>query len=111
MCDGSQPEIQHFHESVRAQHDVFGFDVAVNDARRVRRIQRIGDLHGDVQRVKLRQGFAFDSPAQRFAFDVVAGDVMNALMLADVVNRNDVRMSGGAGGFGFAFKSSNAVGR
>ena len=44
------PEIEHFHVSVRSQHDVLRFDVAVHDTGIMRGSQRRGYLHGNFQR-------------------------------------------------------------
>jgi hypothetical protein len=46
----SQSNIEHLHDAVRAHHDVFGFDVAMHDARAVRRGQGECRLLGHVER-------------------------------------------------------------
>ena len=45
------PEIEHLHVSIRAQHDVFGFDVAMQDPAFVCGRQGRADLDSDVQRI------------------------------------------------------------
>ena len=45
-----QPEVEHLHAALVADHDVRGLDVAVDDADRMRRRQGVGDLHRDLQR-------------------------------------------------------------
>ena len=44
-----EAEIEHFHVIARADEDVGGFDVAVDDARGMRGVQRVGDLDAHVE--------------------------------------------------------------
>ena len=46
-----QPEIEHFHRTVFGDHDVRGFQVAVDDAFCVRRIEPCRNLRGNVDRL------------------------------------------------------------
>ena len=45
-----QPEIQHFDHAVRADFDIRGFQIAMNDPALVRRFERVRDLPRDRQR-------------------------------------------------------------
>ena len=45
-----QPEIQYLHDAVGRDLDVRGFEIAMDDALLMRRLQRLGDLLRDGQR-------------------------------------------------------------
>ena len=45
-----EPEVQHLHQAARADHDVAGLQVAMDDAALVRRLERLRHLHADLQR-------------------------------------------------------------
>ena len=45
-----ESEIEQLDVAVRPHHDVLGLDVAMNDLRRVRHRQRLGNLRADVDR-------------------------------------------------------------
>ena len=49
MCHFRQAEIENLGLAARGDENVRWLDVAVNDALRVRRIQRIGNLDGEVE--------------------------------------------------------------
>ena len=44
-----QAEIQHLDAPLARHHDVAGLQVAMHDAARVRRRQRVGERHGDLE--------------------------------------------------------------
>ncbi len=46
-----EAEIQYLHGAVRAHLDVLRLEVAMDDALLVRRLQRVGDLARDLQRI------------------------------------------------------------
>ena len=54
--------------------------------------QRAGDLRGEPQRVLDVQGSARDPVSQRFTLEVLHDEELDAVLLADVVKRADVRM-------------------
>src|SRR5262249_21155231 len=87
-----QTEIEKLDQSVAARHHVFRLDVAVDDARRVRRLKGAGDLNGD------RQAFAQLNPLVRYDFtqrtplDKFGCDEMYVAFLSDLVDGNNVRM-------------------
>ena len=55
-----QPEVEDLHRAVRADHDVGGLEIAVDDVLLMRRFERIGDLLRDEQCLIDRQGPACD---------------------------------------------------
>ena len=50
-----QAEVEELRSRLR-QHDVAGLEVAMDDARAVRLVERVGDLRADPQRLVERQG-------------------------------------------------------
>ena len=86
------PEVEHLRVSVRSQHDVLRFDVAVHDAGFVRGSQRRGHLHGNFQRGVQIHPPARERRAQRHAFDELRRDELPVSLRADLVNRQNVRM-------------------
>ena len=44
-----EPEIQHLNVAIAANHYVFGLNVAMHNAGRVRFLQRSGNLNGNVE--------------------------------------------------------------
>ena len=73
--------------------DVAGLDVAMDEARRVRRVERGPDLPGDRERARrLEPAFAFEEGPQVGRLDVAHRDVQDAVGLAGVVDRDDVRV-------------------
>ena len=59
-----EAEIQNFQPSVRCYHQVTGFQVAVNDALRVRRSEAVGELHPQAHDFCLRKRSIFHLFAQ-----------------------------------------------
>jgi hypothetical protein len=83
----------YLHEAVFAQHQVVGFAVPVHDPRRTRRRQGRRGLRGDVQQFRQLQGVtALGALPERDAFDVLGGDEVHGVALADFVDGKDVRM-------------------
>jgi hypothetical protein len=70
----------------------------MDDAGRVRRGHAVGNLHRDVEQRPDGDDAAFDRRDQRLAVDQLGGDVRDAVVGADVVNGEDVRMIQRGGG-------------
>ena len=100
-----QPEVEHLGVPAPGDEDVGGLDVAVQDALGVRQLNRVGDLHAQVEHHRQRQRLAADEPIERLAFQVLHRDVLLALELADVVHRADARVVHRRGGLGLAFEA------
>ena len=77
----------------------------MNDARVVCGDERVGDLQRNVYRFGLRQRL-LQAVAQRLACDKFGGDELRAVVRADFVNREDVRMIERGDGFGFLLKAA-----
>src|SRR2546425_4895734 len=98
MSEFGDAEVQHLHQTILAHHDIFGLDVAMNDPRRVRRLERAGDLNGDIDRLLhaeplwvVRRRIS-QSLAQRLALDVFAGNEVRSVGMNDLKDSDDVRM-------------------
>ena len=75
------------------QQDVFGLDVAVDDALGVGMLQRVGDFTRDAQRVGNRQlSLAFEALAERLAAHERHHVVQQGVGFTGIEQRQDVRM-------------------
>ncbi|OLC40850.1 MAG: hypothetical protein AUH43_25675 [Acidobacteria bacterium 13_1_40CM_65_14] len=84
-----QTEVQNLRLISSRDEDVGGPDVAMDDALRVRRIQTVGDLNGQLQQGVL---FERDEMVERGTFEPFHDDERAAVVLVDVVNRANVRV-------------------
>ena len=64
----------------------------MDDAGGVRGVERIGDLHGEVEQRVDRQRRAVDAVAQRLAVEQLHDEERQIAVPADVVERADVRV-------------------
>ncbi len=91
--------------------DVGGLDVAVDQSARVRRRQARRDLPADTQDLGQRRHFRVLEPAlQRLALEQGHGEVGNAVVLADLIDGDNVIVLDGGGGAGLA-EETLAAGR
>src|SRR6266542_631701 len=86
------PEIEHFHVSVRSEHDVLRLDVAMDNACFVGGGECTRYLDRDVDRFTDLDSPTHQTLTQCFAFDQFAGYVMSCVILTDFVNRQDIWM-------------------
>ena len=63
-----EPEVEHLDRAVRLDLDVRGLDVPVHDPLLVRRLERVGDLPGDGQRLVEWKGTLGNAIGERGAF-------------------------------------------
>jgi hypothetical protein len=90
-----ETEVQDLQETVARQHQVLGLEVPVHDAGSVGLGEAVGGLRGDLQQPPRGARPAFlgqQQPAQRLAVDALHHDVRQAGGLADLVDRDDVRV-------------------
>ena len=92
-----EAEVEDLHPAVAGDEDVLGLQVAVDDALVVRGGEAAGDLDGVVDGLARRQRRGADARAQRLAFEQLRDDVGRAVVAADVVDGEDVRMIERAG--------------
>src|SRR5205823_7903173 len=86
------PEVEHFHVSVRPEHDVLRLDVAMDNAGFVGGGERTRHLDRGVNSFTQLHPPAHQTLTQCLAFDQFTGYVMSRMILADLVNRQDVWM-------------------
>ncbi len=94
----SDAEIHDRRLVIGADHDVGGLQIAVDDARVVRRHQAGGDAASDVERTLHRKLLvSLENRREVRAVDVRHRDVLDAVDLAEIVNPDDVAMRHRAG--------------
>ena len=105
-CDAGQAEVGHFHFAAAGEHDVLGFDVAVDDAL-ARRFGECGShLAEDIEReLRRERSAAANDFAKIAAGDVFLGDVVDAVFLADFVDLHDAGMHKRGGGPRFVIET------
>ena len=87
-------------------HHVRRFDVAMHDRVAARMVEAFGDLRNQLGHLVEGQALAgFHHLLQRASLEELHRDVGDAVLLADVVDRDDVRMVQPAGGFRLAQKT------
>src|SRR6266480_3526536 len=86
------PKVEHFHVSVRPEHDVLRLNVAMNNSRLVCGGERTRDLDRDVNGFTQLHSSALQTFTQRLALNQFTSDVMNRVIFADLVNRQDIWM-------------------
>ena len=87
-----EAEIEDLHVVARPDEDVFGFDIAVDDACSVRGVQRGGDLRAHVEGCVQAQRTGGEPIFQRRALQILHDDERPLVLLADVVDGADVRV-------------------
>ena len=91
--DVGDAEIHDFDLALVAQHDVAGFEVAMNNAFAVHVVETLGALVDDVDDLVRRQRLAAgDVFLQRHAVDEFHHDVVQVVFLAGVVNADHRRV-------------------
>ena len=84
-------EVEHLHVAARRNDDVGGFQVAMDDAPGVRRLERVGELESPFDQL-IRRHLLADARVERPALEQLHHEIRTALVLADVIDRADVRM-------------------
>ena len=84
--------------------DIRGLDVPVDDASRVRGVERVGDLDGQFEQQPRLERFARNAVPERLPLQELHGDERLAFVFADFVDRANVRMVERRGGPGLALK-------
>ena len=95
ICSGvslASPKSRIFTWPPVGDEDVPGFDVAVDDAACVRRVQRIGNLDSDVQHLVRLERTAGKAIAKRLSLHQLHDDERTQVVLTNVVNRADMRV-------------------
>ena len=87
-----QAKIKHLHLATVCDHHVAGLDIAVDDAARVRRGQRVRHLNPNPQSAFQFQRPPVDQLAHIAAFDVLHRDEVQTFGFVEIKDRADVRM-------------------
>ena len=78
--------------SFRRHHYIGGLHIAMNDSRGVGLCERVGDLHSIAQDFVKTEPIASDQLVDRLPGDQLHREIVGSIVVADVVNRNDVVM-------------------
>ena len=92
-----------------SDEDVGRLDIAMNDAFGVRCIEGVGDFDCHREQHFRFQGAARDAMLQGHSVQKLHGDERMALVLADVMNRANVRVIQGGGSLRFALETSQSL--
>ena len=100
-----QSEIQHLGLVAVGDKNVGRLDVAVNDALGVRRLERVRDLDGQLDKHIHLQGVLADALLESLPLQQFHGDEIAAVGLPDLIDGADVRVIQGRGGPGLALEA------
>ena len=87
-----EAEVEHLEMIAVGDEEVRRLDVAVNDAAPVRGVERIGDLAREVEHAMAANRSVFDQLPDGAPFEPLHRDERLALVLAELVDRADVRV-------------------
>ena len=71
-------------------HDIVGFEIAMDNGAAMGFIERVGDLRAIFQNLVVRERSTPQSGAESFAFEALEDEVVRALVGSDVVQNTDV---------------------
>ncbi len=92
-----QAEIEELHLAARRHHHVHRLQVAVDDAFRVRRLERVGHLDPEIEELPDFHRLPREPRRERFAFDELHHDERLPVVLLDGVHGTDAGMVQGRG--------------
>jgi hypothetical protein len=101
---------KHFDRPVGSELDVRGLQVPVNDVLLMRRFERIGDLHRDVERLVGRDRTCGDAVGERGAFHELHRERGRLAAALEPVDLRDIRMIERGERFGLALKTRHSIG-
>ena len=105
-----QSEVKHLDVPALRDKYIGGFDIAMNDALGVGRIERVGHLDAQRQnRLDLHRP-ASNAMLQRQSVQKLHGDKRVAMLVVNFVDRADVGMIECGGRLGFALKAAERLG-
>jgi hypothetical protein len=93
-----QAEVKNLDPSIFGEEQVVRFQVTMDDAFLVRCCQPARDLLGKFNRLAYRHGTGAQTIPKRLAFQKLGHDIGRALVLAEVVNGQNVGMVQSGGG-------------
>jgi hypothetical protein len=101
-CAARDPEVEHLHDAVVAHHHVLGLHVAVHEAEVVRGAERARDVDEPAEPPRHRDRPVADQRPQRAPLDELHREERHAVHVADVVDRDRVRVREARRGAGLA---------
>ena len=107
-----EAEVQQFGPRP-GEHHVAGFEIAVDDTRTMRRVERCCDRNRDSQRLPERKGTVAGSRQpifERFAIKVLHHEERRSLVAPDVEQRADIRVAQRRNDAGFAVEALAELG-
>ena len=107
--EAGDAKIHHFNGTVRQQHDVLRFDVAVDDALGMGMLQRPQHLGGKIHRLFPGQGAAalLEILFKRDAVDVFHDDILQPVGDRNIIHLDDVRVAEDRDRLGFIFETAD----
>jgi hypothetical protein len=102
-------EVEHLHGPVGPHLDIGGLQITMDDAVRVRGVERLDDLAGDGQRLGERERSADDAFGQRLALDQLEDDGRAGSGVLDAVDGGDARMVDGGEQPRLALEAGEAI--
>ena len=103
--DLGQTKIENLGVAAFGYKDVGRFDVAMDDSFRVGGFESVGDLNREREKIIGVERFAADAVLQRHAIEIFHHDERLTVLLANFVNRADIRMIQSRGSASFATKA------
>jgi len=82
----------------------------MHDAATMSLVQCVGDLHSVLEDLLQRKRALFQAFRQRLAFHALHNEVVDSVLMADIIERANVRMIKAGDGFGFSLKALLANG-
>src|SRR5271157_574602 len=104
LCEAHlrQAEVENLGVSALGYENIGGLDVAMDDARVMGSVQRLGDVNGQRQQRFRFQRTAADAMLQRHSIEKFHGNERSTVLLVNVVDGADVGMVQRRGGARFA---------
>ena len=104
-----QAKVENLDAPIFRDEQVFGFEVAMNDAVFVGGVQPVSDLHGIVDCGAYRQGTAPQLLAQGLSLQKFGHDVRDAVLPAHLMDGENVGVVQGRRRFGFLLKPAETL--
>src|SRR5580698_7921818 len=104
-----QTEVEDFRLPARADKDVRGLDVAVDDSAGVGGVESIGNLNTQLQQLFKLERTAFNLVFEGRAVQILHGDESFAVLLANVIDGADIGMVQGGSGLGLTLKPAEGL--
>ena len=93
VLERGDAEVSDLDHVIVRDHDVLRLDVPVDDAVGVRVLQRLADLRGVVQRLRGAEYTVLRHALfERLALDELHDNILRLAAVADIVDRNDIRL-------------------